>query len=377
MMLAALKKLLETGAPPLPSGIDCGQAWEDADALIAALDVQENDRVLSICSGGDSVLALLGAGARRVIAIDPNPAQIACLALRVAAYKELEYTEMLEMIGSNPSWRRRALYVRCRDQLEPEWRRYWDLRPEVLDLGLGDCGRFEAGFRAFRRRYRWLFFRRRMLRTMLCGGPRPQRLAFYEQRWDTWRWRLFCRLLFSRRVMERLGLEGAADDAVRAEVGERLIGRLRHALTELDPIENPYLCWILAGRHAVALPWALREENFEKIRRRLNRLEWHVISLEDYLDQEADCDGPPIDKFNLSDMFERMPEDDAGDLIELAVNRSRPGSRLAYWNFLKRRHRPDRMDYKLRPLEHLSQALHEQDKVFFYRGFVVEEVIHP
>ena len=28
-------------------------------------------------------------------------------------------------------------------------------------------------------------------------------------------------------------------------------------------------------------------------------------------------------------------------------------------------------------LEHLAQALHEQDKVFFYRGFVVEEVIQP
>ena len=46
------------------------------------------------------------------------------------------------------------------------------------------------------------------------------------------------------------------------------------ASPELNPAENPYLQWILKGRHTTALPFALREENFQSIRNNLHRLEW-------------------------------------------------------------------------------------------------------
>ncbi|MFO1448416.1 MAG: DUF3419 family protein [Opitutaceae bacterium] len=62
------------------------QVWEDADILLAALEIQPTDTVVSIASAKDNALALLGAGAARVIALDLNPAQLACLELRVAAY---------------------------------------------------------------------------------------------------------------------------------------------------------------------------------------------------------------------------------------------------------------------------------------------------
>lgn len=50
------------------SQIRYGQVWEDADVMLAALDVQSTDTVVSIASAGDNALALLGAGARRVVA---------------------------------------------------------------------------------------------------------------------------------------------------------------------------------------------------------------------------------------------------------------------------------------------------------------------
>ena len=45
------------------------QVWEDADVLLAALDVQPGDTVLSICSAGDNALALLTTDAARVVAL--------------------------------------------------------------------------------------------------------------------------------------------------------------------------------------------------------------------------------------------------------------------------------------------------------------------
>src|SRR5687767_15415348 len=82
------------------SRIRYAQVWEDADVLLAALEVQPTDTVVSIASAGDNALALLGAGAARVVALDLNPAQLACLALRVAAYRGLSHVEVLEGLGS-------------------------------------------------------------------------------------------------------------------------------------------------------------------------------------------------------------------------------------------------------------------------------------
>ena len=101
------------------SRIRYAQVWEDADVLLEALDVRPGDVYVSIASAGDNALALLTEHPARVIAIDVSAQQIACLQLRVAAYRELTHGELLELVGSRPSTRRAALYARCRPALPP------------------------------------------------------------------------------------------------------------------------------------------------------------------------------------------------------------------------------------------------------------------
>src|SRR5438045_9643173 len=96
------------------SGIRYAQCWEDADILLDGLDIQPGDVCLSIASAGDNSLALLARRPARVVALDLSPAQLACVELRVAAYRELSHPELLELIGSTPSRRRLDLYRRCR-----------------------------------------------------------------------------------------------------------------------------------------------------------------------------------------------------------------------------------------------------------------------
>jgi S-adenosylmethionine-diacylglycerol 3-amino-3-carboxypropyl transferase len=140
----------------------------------------------------------------------------------------------------------------------------------------------------------------------------------------------------------------------------------------LNPAENPYLHWILTGTHGAALPWALRPENFERIRERLDRLEWHELTLEAFLEREH---GARVEKFNLSDIFEYMSEDNAAALLARLTDASRPGGRLAYWNMLAPRSRPESLAHRLRPRADLAVPLFAQDKAFFYNALVVEEVI--
>ena len=360
------------------SQIRYAQAWEDADVLLAALDVQPTDTVVSICSAGDNALALLGAGAARVVALDLNPSQLACLELRVAAYGELSHPELLVLIGSRPGTadERAAQYRRCRGRLAPAVQAFWDARPGAIGAGIGGVGRFENYFRLFRSWMLPLVHRKNTVMALLRGGPPAVRARFYAEQWDTWRWRLLFKVFFSRFMMGRLGRDPAFFKYVEGSVAERILGRTQNALTALDPAENPYLHWILTGTHGLALPWALRAGNFEKVRAGLGRLEWHELTLESFLERERTSGAANrVVKFNLSDIFEYMSVDNTAALLARLADASAPGGRLAYWNMLAPRRRPESLAARLRPREDLAHRLFAQDKAFFYSAFVVEEVL--
>ena len=347
------------------------QCWEDADVLLEALDPQPGHTCLSIASAGDNTLAILGRGPRRVIAVDLNPVQLACLELRVAAYRALAHGELLELLGSSPSGRRAALFGRCRRLLSPEARRFWDARPGDIARGVGGAGKFERYLALFGRDLLPVIQPRRRMTSLLQPRTSEEREAFYTREWDTWRWRLAFHLFFSRLAMGRLGRNPAFFRQVVGRVASPLLQRTRHALTALSPHDNPYLQWILLGRHETALPFALRPENFDSIREHLDRLEWHCLSLEEFL---ATWRGEPIDRCNLSDVFEYMPEEGYHRLLERLLRVSSRGTRLAYWNMRVERRRPEAMADRLHPLTDLASRLHRQDKAFFYRDFVLEEV---
>jgi S-adenosylmethionine-diacylglycerol 3-amino-3-carboxypropyl transferase len=348
------------------------QCWEDADILLEGLAIKPGDTCLSIASAGDNSLAMLAPGAGRVIVLDMNPSQLACLELRVAAYRELEHQELLELIGSRPSMRRSNLYRRCRPLLSVDARNFWDAHASEVEGGIGGGGKFERYFALFRKRIMPLIHSRAIMDRLLAGGEAADREEFYHKKWDTWRWRMLFRIFCSRFVMGRLGRDSSFFRYVEGSVAERILPRTRHALTVLDPADNPYLQWILNGCHTTALPFALRPENFEPIRNGLDRLEWHCLSLEEFL-LRAGADS--IDRFNLSDVFEYMSEDNYLKILEKLVCVGKPSGRLAYWNMLVPRSRPESMSDCLKSLSEEGERLFKQDKAFFYSAFVLEEIV--
>jgi S-adenosylmethionine-diacylglycerol 3-amino-3-carboxypropyl transferase len=354
------------------STIRYAQVWEDADVLLSGLDVQPGEVCVSIASAGDNSLALLTRGPSRVIALDLSPAQLHCLELRVAAYKTLTHAELLELIGSRPSTRRVELFDRCRPALGSAPREFWDRQRRAVEDGIGSLGKFERYFALFRRRVLPLVHSRRMVLQLLEPRTPGERRRFYDEQWDTWRWRLLFKIFFSRAVMGRLGRDPEFFRFVEVDVAAAILDRTRHALSVLDPSDNPYVNWILTGTHGDSLPCALRPEHFETIRERVDRLEWRCQSIEAFLGESS---GQTLDRFNLSDLFEYVSLDHYHRILEAIVRHSRPGSRLAYWNMLAPRRRPDHMSHCLRPLESLADRLHLADRAFFYSAFRVEEVV--
>lgn len=348
------------------------QCWEDADILLEALRIRPGAVCVSIASAGDNSLSLLTADPGRVVAVDMNPAQLACVELRVAAFRRLQHGELLALLGARPCADRVRLYRACRDELSPPVRSFWDERSALIAAGVGGSGKFERYFQLFRTRVLpWVHGPEKVARLLAIDSVEEAR-RFYAATWDTWRWRLLFQLFFSRQVMGRAGRDPAFFQYVDGSVASRILGRTRHALTEIPPAGNPYLHWILQGTYGKALPHALREEHFETIRSRLHRLEWRRSSLEELIDGEG---LGQVAAWNLSDIFEYMSAEATGQLLRRLAAASAPGARLAYWNMLVPRSRPESMRGELLSHEVLGEELLAKDKAFFYSRFLVEEVV--
>ncbi|MFM8454181.1 MAG: DUF3419 family protein [Gammaproteobacteria bacterium] len=350
------------------------QVWEDADILLDALNIQANDICLSIASAGDNALAMLAKSPKRVIALDLNPAQLFCLELRVAAYKVLKHSELLELLGSRTSVQRLVLYEKCRQLLSNQAQLFWDSQKKTFEkYGMGGIGKFERYFRLFKNWILPLIHSENTIKKLFFPKNMKERKLFFDKIWNSWRWRLLVRLFFSQTVMGKMGRDPAFFNYVTESFSEHISRKIEQGLCVQDLSDNPYLFWILNGRHGDALPFALREENFDNIRNNLDRLEWHLLSTDAYA---AICkrDGIKINKYNLSNIFEYMSEENYKSSLSHLVEISEQGSRFVYWNMMVPRSCPISLEEKIKSHSEQAKQLQAKDKAIFYRDFIIEEI---
>lgn len=345
------------------------QLWEDADVLCAALPQESGKTLVSICSAGDNALSMLTLDPARVVVVDLSPAQIACLHLRIGAYRALSHPEFLELMGARNSDQRGALLDRAIAELTPDTQAFWrSLREEVIAYGAGGVGKFERYFRIFRTKLLPWVHSQKTLDDIFVSRPLAERQAFLDTRFNTWRWKLLLNIFFSRFMMGRMGRDKAFFDHVEGSVAQHVARRIKHAAVDCDPSENPYLHWILQGTHGAALPMPWRAEHYDTIRARLDRLDIRQGALEAFID-----DGDKADGFNLSDIFEYMSPDIFKTVYAQILSASHPGARLVYWNMMVPRRVPDAFENRIVTCTADEDRLKAQDKAFFYSDFVVEE----
>lgn len=346
------------------------QLWEDADILCAAIGPRPGATLVSIGSAGDNALALLTLDPARVAAVDLSAAQVACIRLRLTAWRALDHRELLELLGFAPSERRQALLDRALAGADRETADFWDaLRDQVAAHGAGAIGKFERYFRLFRTRLLPLVHSRRLVRSVFEPRDRAERGRFLDQRWNNWRWRLLLNAFFSRRAMGTLGRDPAFFDHVEGSVSAHVARRIEHAFVANDPVDNPYLRWILTGSHGPTLPLAFRPENHRAIRDRLDRLEVVHGTIEDWA-----AAGHRADGWNLSDIFEYMSPAAFEASYRTILDASNPGARLVYWNMMAPRSVPAALAGRVTARPDVAEPLAARDQAFFYSRFLVEEV---
>ena len=345
--------------------------WEDTAILYRALAPGKNKRILSVASAGDNSFALLAEGAE-VIAVDLSPVQLACVELRRAAMRRLDYENVLAFFGIHAVANRQEIYLKLRPDLTSEAAGFWDSQSDVIQRGIIHGGKFERYFTLFRKRVLPLLHSQRTIATLLEEKDRAGRTAFYHETWANWRWFLLFKIFFSRFLMARLGRDPEFFRYVKRPVSTSILARAEYALTELPTHDNPYLEYILTGNFSRSLPYYLRPDMYKKIFPNLDKL---ILFKGSVQDAAQACRKSGFDGFNLSDIFEYIDSDTCRTIYGLLLECANPGARFAYWNMLVplrcSTFFPERACY----LEALSHELFRQDQAFFYSDFIVEEVL--
>ena len=356
------------------------QCWEDTEILLESLDINEKDVCFGILSAGDNVFSMLAENPKKVVALDISFPQIALAKLKREIFKNFSYEEMLEFIGVKISSERIGMYEKIRASLEKDVKNYWDFNKEAIENGIIHIGKFEKFFKIFREKILPFVHNKKRIEKLLEKKSRQERIEYYDRHWNNFRWKLMFKLFFSKYIVGKLGRDKEFFRYAEKNISEEMKERSRYALCELNPCENPYICYILTGNyHLEHLPYFLREENFENIKKNLHKLEIVQNSVEEYLDG-IDF---KINKFNLSDIFEYMSLENYRKLMKKIYDNSDNNAILAYWNLIVERNssklesveEKENIKNNFQRLEELDKRLHKKDKTFFYTDFVVEKVI--
>ena len=366
------------------------QCWEDTEVLLESLNIQENDICFGILSAGDNVFSMLAENPKKVVALDISFPQIALAKLKKEVFNSLSYEEMLEFMGVMKSDKRVEIYDRIRENLDKEVKEYWDFNREAIENGIIHTGKFEKFFKIFREKILPLVHSKKRVEKLLEDKPEQERVDYYDKYWNNFRWKLMFKLVWSKDIVGKLGRDKEFFRYAEKNISEEMKERSRYALCELNPYENPYINYILTGNYRKdCLPYFLRKENFDKIRRNLHKVEILQSSVEEYLDQ-IDF---KINKFNLSDIFEYMSAENYSKLMGKIYDNAEDNALLAYWNLIVERN-SEKLGYKetdseimvtgkeknvngkkYERMKELDRKLHEKDMTFFYTDFVVEKVI--
>ena len=366
------------------------QCWEDTEVLLESLNIQENDICFGILSAGDNVFSMLAENPKKVVALDISFPQIALAKLKKEVFNSLSYEEMLEFMGVMKSDKRIEIYDRIKENLDKEVKEYWDFNKEAIQKGIIHAGKFEKFFKIFREKILPFVHSKKRIEKLLEKKSRQERIEYYDKYWNNFRWKLMFKLFFSKYIVGKLGRDKEFFRYAEKNISEEMKERSRYALCEQNPYENPYINYILTGNYRKdCLPYFLRKENFDKIRKNLHKVEILQSSVEEYLDQ-IDF---KIDKFNLSDIFEYMSAENYSKLMGKIYDNAENNALLAYWNLIVERN-SEKLDYKktdseiavtgketnvngkkYERMKELDRKLHEKDMTFFYTDFVVEKVI--
>ncbi len=353
--------------------INYSQCWEDPIVLNEALAINSQDIVLSVTSGGDNSLVLLLKKPYKVISIDSNAVQKYLLELKGAAIGFLSHEELLEFLGVKKSCRRKELFEKVEKHLSLEAASWWNKHRLLIERGVIHVGRFEKFLNSFRCYILPLIHSKKTVEAFLNTQSLQSQRDFYQNVWNSKRWRLFFRVITSRFVLKSFARQrGMFTHTEPGAIAKEYLKRLDRNFNAVPLKDNYFMHYCLAGNYGQSVPPYLEAKETVSLKENLSRLSMVVNDLMSYL---KSMPNDSFSKFNLSDIFEPLSLEQNDILWKEIVRTAKNGARVVYWNNLVPRTFPQQLSVNIKDEAQRATHLHSMDRVFFYGNFHINTIL--
>ena len=294
--------------------IDYYTCWEDFQVIQKALQVESGDVIFSITSGGCNIFNLLVYDPKKIVAVDYNPYQNYLLELKIEAIRTLKYSQFLQFMGIEPSSERQQLYKIVRKKLSNNARIMWDRNPYAINNGVLLVG--EQNVKNIGKLLRFLKGPKTIENFFLCQDNKEQTDYFYRYIYGL-PWRLYQRYTSQNQVVKLiLCLRALQEIPYRRK---RAAGYFQYLQNVYYPPDHPknieevfstipvrynhYASLMLLGYYfnKDCFPPYLKEENYDKLQQRVDRIEMVSAPVSDALKKFPN---EYFTKFNLSNIFD-------------------------------------------------------------------------
>lgn len=350
--------------------------WEDPESDLAALQIKSNDVVQAITSGGCNVLGFLLYDPKEIYSVDINPAQSYLLELKIAAIKSFDFANFIAFAGLTECDNRIAMYKKLKQVLSSEAVDFWDNQSKIISKGFIMNGKYER-FIILAGKFISLLQGRKKVLALFEKKSKEQQQTYFDEVWNTRRFKYIFKILFNKRMLARRGL--VADyftfDDGSSSFADSFYNRSRKAFRDIPIEKNYFLSLYLLGKYIdpKVVPAYLREEHYETIKSRIDRIKIITGEAQQWIDTMAD---KSIDCFALSNICELMSEQETHTLFT-AVNRTaKEGARIIFRNLMIPREVPEDLQATIKKDQLLSKQLYEKDRSFVYgkvAAYVVEK----
>ncbi|MGB0862907.1 MAG: DUF3419 family protein [Saprospiraceae bacterium] len=342
--------------------------WEDADILLEGLNCAPNSRILSIGSAGDNSFSLLSTSPEIVVAVDISLVQLHLIELKKIAIRELEYDEVLAFLGFSEAGNRLETLGFLKSYLSEEAADYWSINQEAIKNGIIHQGKFEQYFQLFANKVLMFIHSKKTVNALFDKKNNTEQADFYDEKWNTWRWKMMFNIFFSRFVMGKWGRDPEFLKEVKVNVGHHIFEKAEQQLKSVEAQKNFILRYNLTGGFGDLLPHYLQYDNFIKIKANIDKL-----YLKQGFAQEAINEFGAFDAMNLSNIFEYMDDEIFKKTAKSLIAGLNDNGQMAYWNLMVSRQVSSIFEGELFYEKELSEKLTAIDKGFFYNGFLVDK----
>lgn len=337
----SLEGLLERVFTRLFSELVYPQIWEDPAVDMAALEITDVSRIVTIASGGCNALSYLTCAPEKIFAVDLNGAHVALNRLKRTAARHIDDHEtFFRFIGNAGKPGNSEIYwSHVAPHLEHDARRYWEGRDRS---GRRRIHRFNRGFYKTGVLGRTIGFAHALA---LMHGADPRRMIRARTREDQVRLfemelaPLFDRpliraLLGKRAALYGLGIPPSQYDALLGDaehMADVVKQRLRRLACDFD-LDDNYFAWQAFNRgysryESGPLPPYLQPANFAVVKANVDRLSIEQTSLTTFLTKQP---AASLDRFVLLDAVDWMQPSELSLLFGQIARTARPGARVIF-----------------------------------------------